>query len=373
MVTVWRSLKACPEELRLDTTLKCGQSFRWKVSGENEWSCAFKGRLISLRQTESNVEYRSYQSSSSYSSPSFPYNSSASLSSTEYYAKWCKADKNFAKVADRFQGVRILRQDPVENLICFICSTNNNIARISKMIEKLCNRYGNKVYTLNGEDYYDFPTLDKLASDNIEMELRELGFGYRAKYIVQTVNHLVEKCSGGEEWLYSLRNLDYRNAHNALLQLSGVGPKVADCVCLMSLDKHNSIPVDTHVWQIAKRDYGFASKTSKNLTNRLYELVGDHFRNLFGDYSGWAHSVLFAADLKMFEKKQQYDNNNTSSNNLKTKKNIANNNESSYNSVVTLTLSSTNVEEKLNNNESPSISRKKLRSSACLPIIPNLS
>ncbi|CAJ0753555.1 14035_t:CDS:2, partial [Entrophospora sp. SA101] len=129
----------------------------------------------------------------------------------------------------------------------------------------------------------------------------------------------------------------------------------------MSLDKHNSIPVDTHVWQIAKRDYGFASKTSKNLTNRLYELVGDHFRNLFGDYSGWAHSVLFAADLKMFGKKQQYDNNNTSSNNLKTKKNIANNNESSYNSVVTLTLSSTNVEEKLNNNESPSISRKKLR------------
>lgn len=71
----------------------------------------------------------------------------------------------------------------------------------------------------------------------------------------------------------------------------------------MSLDKHNAIPVDTHVWQIAKRVYGFGSsnkkgETSKTLTSRAYEAVGNHFRKLFGDYSGWAHSVIVTVNKK---------------------------------------------------------------------------
>jgi N-glycosylase/DNA lyase len=63
----------------------------------------------------------------------------------------------------------------------------------------------------------------------------------------------------------------------------------------MSLNKHNAIPVDTHVWQIAQREYGFSVKTkgkSNSLTSRNYEAVGDHFREIFGEYSGWAHSVI---------------------------------------------------------------------------------
>ncbi|CAG8836433.1 2468_t:CDS:2, partial [Racocetra persica] len=137
------------------------------------------------------------------------------------YDRWSMADKHFAKIACQFKGIRILRQDPVENLFCFICSTNNNITRISQMIEKLCNRYGNLIYTLNGHEYYDFPTLDKLASSNVESELRQLGFGYRAKYITQTAKYLTENYSDGEKWLSSLRNVDYNEAHSALLKLSG--------------------------------------------------------------------------------------------------------------------------------------------------------
>lgn len=59
----------------------------------------------------------------------------------------------------------------------------------------------------------------------------------------------------------------------------------------MSLDHSESIPVDTHVWQIASRDYGFNKKGNKTLSSKLYTEIGDHFRLLFGDYSGWAHSV----------------------------------------------------------------------------------
>ncbi|CAG8833770.1 17905_t:CDS:2, partial [Racocetra persica] len=81
----------------------------------------------------------------------------------------------------------------------------------------------------------------------------------------------------------------------------------------MSLDKHNAIPIDTHVWQIAKREYGFNTKgtATKTLTTRLYEAIGDHFRNLFGDYSGWAHSVLFTADLKAFQDRQSFTTSDT--------------------------------------------------------------
>ncbi|CAG8433043.1 6330_t:CDS:2 [Ambispora gerdemannii] len=329
MSSIWRYLQIAPEELRLETTLKCGQSFRWKVSGENEWSCAFKGRLVTLRQMSSGISFRTYPinstvSSSTSSQPEQKTRQTEkdldsvykflhdyfqlNLNLSECYARWSAVDPNFAKVAQQFQGIRILRQDPVENLICFICSSNNNINRISQMIEKLCRKYGKKICTLNNEDYFDFPTLEKLARSNVEEELKKLGFGYRAKYISQTANYILNNISDGEKWLFSLRNASYKDAHSSLLRLSGVGPKVADCVCLMSLDKQNAIPVDTHVWQIAKREYGFDTKPGKSpktLTNRMYEEISDHFRTLFGDYSGWAHSVLFAADLKVFENRHE--------------------------------------------------------------------
>ncbi|PIK57841.1 putative mucin-19-like [Apostichopus japonicus] len=76
---------------------------------------------------------------------------------------------------------------------------------------------------------------------------------------------------------------------------------VADCVCLFSLDKTGAIPVDTHVWQIASRDYMPELKTKKSLTDKIYKETGDYFRELFGEYAGWAHSVLFSADLKKFQ------------------------------------------------------------------------
>lgn len=92
----------------------------------------------------------------------------------------------------------------------------------------------------------------------------------------------------------------YRKAHEELLELQGVGPKVADCVCLMGLGWGDAVPVDTHVWQIAQRDYKFGKGKHKSLTKATYDAVGDHFRNLWGVEAGWAHSVLFAADLRTF-------------------------------------------------------------------------
>src|SRR5436309_11466265 len=94
-------------------------------------------------------------------------------------------------------------------------------------MEKLCVHYGNKVGTLGGHVYYDFPHPSALADPSVEQNLRQLGFGYRAKYIQATA---LKISAVKESWLLSLRTQPYNVAKESLLQLSGVGPKVADCV-----------------------------------------------------------------------------------------------------------------------------------------------
>lgn len=239
------------------------------------------------------------------------------------YEQWAAADANFRKRAPKFTGVRILRQDPWEALIGFICSSNNNISRISSMVANLCLHYGPLIGCLDGVAYHDFPTPEALADPKVESHLMKLGFGYRAKYIYKTAVMVAEK-ENGLEWLDSLCNPEspafakpvgeagvlveggregYRKAHEELLALHGVGPKVADCVCLMGLGWSESVPVDTHVWQIAQRDYKFGKGKHSSLTAATYTAVGNHFRKLWGKEAGWAHSVLFTADLKAFSER----------------------------------------------------------------------
>lgn len=219
------------------------------------------------------------------------------ISLADLYTQWSEKDPHFKKIAtSQFEGIRILRQDPWENLCSFICSTNNNIKRISQMVENLCLHFGTHISDHEGIKYYDFPSPEQLADPEVDARLRQLGFGYRAKYIQQTAKMISEHPEGVHS-LVKLRDVPYKDAHKALLQYVGVGPKVADCVCLMSLDKHDCVPVDTHVWQIAQRDYKFG-RTYKTLNKTAYEAVGNFFRDTWGGHAGWAHSVLFTADLR---------------------------------------------------------------------------
>ncbi|KAF8242377.1 DNA glycosylase, partial [Wilcoxina mikolae CBS 423.85] len=306
----WRKLPIPLSELCISTVLRCGQSFRWKLSGPEEWSCALKGRILSLKQDTTHLHYRSIYPVTA--SPSCPddddtpalihdyFNLSVDLG--KLYRIWSSRDPNFQKKAPSFAGVRMLRQDPWENVVSFICSSNNNISRISQMVNNLCLTWGPPLGTLeDGCVYHDFPEPKALTKPGVEQKLRELGFGYRAKYIANAAKMIVEERPEG--WLNSLRTVPYSEAHAALLELPGVGPKVADCVALMSLDKKEAVPVDTHVLQIAQRDYGFGKTKNKTLTKATYDAIGDHFRNLWGDEAGWAHSVLFTADLRTFSER----------------------------------------------------------------------
>lgn len=132
-------------------------------------------------------------------------------------------------------------------------------------MEKLCLHYGPLIGYLDSKPLHDMPTPSALTNPGVEAHLRQLGFGYRAKYLHQTAVMVSNEHDNG--WLDSLRNpespvlgvkpLDagemfprgregYRKAHEELLALQGVGPKVADCVCLMGLGWGDAVPVDTH-------------------------------------------------------------------------------------------------------------------------------
>uniref|UniRef100_S4NSP3 N-glycosylase/DNA lyase n=2 Tax=Pararge aegeria TaxID=116150 RepID=S4NSP3_9NEOP len=193
----------------------------------------------------------------------------------------------------------MLAQEPVENLFSFICSQNNHISRISSMVEKLCKHYGEEICEQDGVTYYSFPDVEKLSTPKVESELRQLGFGYRAKFIQKSAAQILEW--EGEKWFAGLQDMKYKEARLELMKLCGIGPKVADCICLMSLNHLEALPVDTHVYQIAAQNYLPHLRGKKNVTEKMYSEIGDHFRSLYGDYAGWAHTVLFCADLKKFQ------------------------------------------------------------------------
>jgi len=302
--------------------------------------CALYGRIISLKQDSTHLYYKvtwpqqisklPTPSNSGVSSPSLcpeeddtpallHHYFALSHSLSNLYAQWAATDPNFAKRAPAFAGIRILNQDAWEALVSFICSSNNNISRISQMVQKLCLHYGRYIGTIAGEPFHDFPPPQALTVQGVESRLRELGFGYRAKYIAETAEVITTRL--GTDWLLRLRNPEvpafgapslsnrkdhsapssYRAAHDALSTLPGVGPKVADCVCLMGLGWGEAVPIDTHVWQIAQRDYKFGGNGKvKTLNKAMYQAVGDHFRKIWGPQAGWAQSVLFTANLKLF-------------------------------------------------------------------------
>jgi len=193
-------------------------------------------------------------------------------------------------------GLRLMRWlDAEECLFSFLCTPANNIPRITGMIERLCERYGEPIAEWNGHLWRAFPKAHGLANAS-ESELRALGFGYRARTLIEAARALAER---GEGWLTSLRELPYEQAKRELCQLPGVGAKIADCVLLFGLDNPLAVPVDTHLWQ-AVRQWLLPHLRPRNLTERAYREVTDWFHTTFGELAGWAHQYLFTAHLLQF-------------------------------------------------------------------------
>ncbi|XKL67428.1 hypothetical protein PGB90_002919 [Kerria lacca] len=299
-------IKFPKNELNFNYTFNGGQAFRWKCNENNIWTGVYAHCVWTIWQDENYIFYdvksntdSKIENSETLLKDYFRLNESLS----NLYGKWAKCDPIFENVAKKFTGVRMLKQDPIENIFTFICSSNNNITRIKSMVEKMCTFYGTKIATVNGTNYYDFPSVENLANITVINDLQKAAFGYRAKYIQQAASKIIE--FGGIEWILQLQSLPYKKAKIELMKLPGIGAKVADCICLMSLDHLEAIPVDTHVFQIATKYYLPHLKNVKSVTDRIYNEIGDHFRSLYGKYAGWPHCVLFCRELKTFQEKSK--------------------------------------------------------------------
>ncbi|MDA0263216.1 MAG: DNA glycosylase [Chloroflexi bacterium] len=190
-------------------------------------------------------------------------------------------DERVASMVGKYPGLRILRTEPWECLVAFICSANNNIARIHQLMERMSDEFGDPV-SLNGQTRHTFPTPADLAEAG-EGELRRLGLGFRAPYVDLAARSVL----AGELDLQDLVRMPYRDAKEALMGMKGIGPKIADCIAVFSLEKLEAFPIDVWIRRALAEWYFPGEKTPSDKV--LLEWAQEHF----GRYGGYAQQYLF--------------------------------------------------------------------------------
>ncbi|BGP05952.1 N-glycosylase/DNA lyase [Rhodotorula toruloides] len=363
LATPLRHLALSRQQLSLKTVCLSGQSFRWHrctpitatadaphTADSEEWALAHAGRTLVLRQDDSGIYYRALYPfapphaayiadlASDTSTPLLRTYFQLDVDLDSLHRQWARDDPKFRRKIEldtekRLEGIRVLKQDEWETLVSFICSANNNIARITLMVNRLCAALGSPlphpshftpscVHSTsssipaspapapNDSSLFSFPPPQALADEfRIDPLLRQLGFGYRAPFIPSTAQTLLSTSSSlnlsPESYLASLNRAQFTRegkgiaeAREKLVAFKGVGRKVADCVLLFGMGWNELVPVDTHVFQIAVRDYSFPSPRSASLTPALHDRVSSFLASKWGPYAGWAQQVLFFADLK---------------------------------------------------------------------------
>ncbi|MEG1863519.1 MAG: DNA glycosylase [Oscillospiraceae bacterium] len=220
----------------LNETFLCGQTFRWDefcggfrgFAGQYLCHICLEGEKLSITPhspVENYDEFAGYMFH--YLSLDMDY---------EALKKQFSQDEVMGQAIGYAQGIRVLNQEFFQTLITFIISQNNNIPRIKKIVDALSEKYGTKV----GE-VYAFPTAFQLKDVSIE-DYNQLKVGFRSKYIFDAV----DRVNKGEISKAQIDKMTYEQAQKYLLQIKGVGPKVADCVLLFSCEKYESFPKD--VW-----------------------------------------------------------------------------------------------------------------------------
>ena len=263
----------------LASSLESGQAHRWRRSGE-WYSGVIFGYLVHIRQDLFGVEY--------ISNPTADATLEAILRSyfrldddIEAIYREITEDPRVAEMVSRYTGLRLLRQEPWECLVAFICSATSNIPRIASNMESMADAFGDPL-TLGEETRRTFPSPTRLAWGG-EAVLRQLGLGFRAKYVAQATEAVAE----GRLDLESLRSTPYGDAKAQLMELKGVGSKIADCVLAFSLDKLEAFPIDVWVRRALREWYFPDGKTIPD--SALLEWSQSHF----GRYGGYSQQYLF--------------------------------------------------------------------------------
>ncbi len=252
----------------MEYTLSCGQLFR--VSKVEDWYyITVRDRIFKVRQSPAYLEFDGV--SKEFLMYYFALDEPYSTILTQI-----NKDPHINSAIKRYYGLRIIRQDPWECLISFLCSSAANIPKITLNLEMLSRSFGKKI-ELNEFEQYSFPNPGEL--NNYEQILLAKT-GFRAKYI-KIANSLVS-----EDFLKSLRKLSYGEAKQTLKNIPGIGDKIADCILLFSLGFTEAFPIDTWMKKILQKLY-FKNKVTSNKELSAFGV------KYFGKYAGYAQQFLY--------------------------------------------------------------------------------
>ncbi len=260
------------KDMNLTHVFECGQCFRWNALDDGRYLGIAGGYACIAELDEKNGILRL----------------TASGGSREFWYEYFDLGTDYGAVrkmlsenspelehaSDCCYGIRILKQDLFEALISFIISQNNNIPRIKKCIEAICERFGEKIVAedpvFSGFTLYSFPSAEALAKADTA-ELMELKLGYRSEYILRAAARFLEEGAPSN--------------YDEVLAYHGIGPKVANCIELFGLRNLSAFPIDTWIKKIMSELYGFAE-------NDVKAMQAFAEKN-FGEYGGIAQQYLF--------------------------------------------------------------------------------
>ncbi|MBX4271442.1 DNA-3-methyladenine glycosylase family protein [Clostridium estertheticum] len=264
------------DNFELAHIFECGQCFRWNKQESGNYIGVAYGKVIEVEKNEMEVKI---------------YN----INEEEFEKIWCDyfdLKREYTVIKEKFRkdpllersvnfgyGIRLLQQEPFELTISFIISSNNRIPMIKRAINRLSEKWG-KAIEYKGETYYTFPTAAELDKASIE-EIQSCGLGFRSKYVKDAVHRIY----AGEVNLEFIKSCDDDICHQELQKLSGIGPKVSDCIMLFSMQKYSAFPVD--VW--VKRAMQFFYLAPDVSLPKIRIFARDKFENL----AGFAQQYLF--------------------------------------------------------------------------------
>ena len=271
------------ESFELKDIFDCGQCFRWNEEFDGSYTGVFKANVLNVKKIGNKITFKGLV------------NGDIKEVVEDYfdlkrdYTKIKKAlssiDENLKRSVEYGKGIRILNQELFETIISFIISENNNIPRIKGIIERICQKYGKEIIW-NEKKYYTFPTIENLKNVSIE-EYRELGTGFRDKRMYETVQILSSNKVDINSW-YRENNTEI--VREELLTLSGVGPKVADCILLFSdLKRFDVFPIDVWVRRVMNELYIKNSDETKVSKKQIEKIALEKF----GTLKGLAQQYLF--------------------------------------------------------------------------------
>lgn len=229
--------------LDIEISVFCGQAFRWKKNEKGFLVGTVKGKTAVIEKTEEGYFFHSC-SEEEFREIWYDY-----FDLDTDYAEICEKispDESIKKAVEMYYGIRILKQEPWEALCSFIISQNNNIPRITGIIDRLCSMYGEK----NEKGEYSFPSYERLKGLTVE-DLAPLRAGFRSKYILDAAEKLCNK----ELDLQKIYSITIDEGRNELMKIKGVGPKVAECTLLYGFSKKEAFPIDVWVKRILSELY----------------------------------------------------------------------------------------------------------------------